>query len=90
MKSLEAKLFGRVQLVMFRDFTRRKARGQKLTGFVKNMPDGSVYVIAEGEEDRLKIFLQKLRKGSLLSRVDRVEEKWGEGTGAFEEFVIAY
>lgn len=89
-KRLECFVFGRVQLVMFRDFTQRKAKSLKLTGTVKNLPNGSVFVVAEGEEEKLAQLLEKLKKGSLLSRVDRLEEKWLPATGEFSNFKILF
>ena len=71
-KRLECYVFGRVQMVMFRDFACRKAKGLKLTGAVKNLKGGEVYVIAEGEEEKLRLFLAKLEKGPIFARVECV------------------
>lgn len=90
MKRLECKIFGRVQMVMFRDFAQRKAKALGLAGTVRNLPDGSVFAAAEGEEEKLKIFLAKLKKGPMLARVDRVEEKWQDTAGEFNDFKIIY
>ncbi len=89
-KRLECRITGRVQLVMFRDFTQRKASSLGLFGTVQNKKDGSVVVVAEGEESKLEQLLLLLRRGSLLSRVDSVKEKWGEFTGDFSDFNIVY
>ncbi len=89
-KRLECRITGRVQLVMFRDFTQRKASSLGLFGTVQNKKDGSVVVVAEGEEGKLEQLLLLLRRGSLLSRVDSVEVKWGEVTGDFSDFKIVY
>ncbi len=89
-KRIECKIFGRVQLVMFRDFVQRKARKLGLLGTVKNNPDGSVSAVAEGGEETLKKFLVLIRKGSVLSRVEHVEEKWLEGLGEYKKFDILY
>jgi len=75
---------------MFRDFTQRKAKSLGLVGTVKNLPDGSVFVVAEGEEEKLARLLEKLKKGSLLSRVDKLEEKWLPATGEFINFKIVF
>jgi len=75
---------------MFRDFTCRKARGLKLTGSVKNLDDGSVLAIAEGQEEKLRQWLAKLKKGPVLARVERVEERWLEVSGEFKDFKILY
>lgn len=81
---------GRVQLVMFRDFTQRKASGLKLTGQVRNLADGTVEVIAEGPRPALEKLLGKLGKGPLLARVERVSPEWQSATGEFKNFHIAY
>lgn len=89
-KRVECKIIGRVQMVMFRDFTTRNARRLYLTGFVKNNPDGSVLVVAEGEENNLRAFLIKLERGPLLARVDRIETMWKDPVGDFSDFQIIY
>ncbi len=77
-------------MVLFRDFTRRAALSLNLAGFVRNEDDGSVAVVAEGPEDALRALIGELKKGSLLSRVDDIEVKWGEPAGEFREFEIRY
>ena len=89
-KRLKCRITGRVQIVMFRDFTRRVSRRLGLVGTVQNIKDGSVEVIAEGEEEKLKQLLIFLNKGSLLSKVDNVESSWGEATDEFLKFNIIY
>lgn len=89
-KRLECQVFGRVQMVMFRDFVTRNARSRMIVGSVKNNVDGSVSVVAEGEEDKLAELLELIHKGSLLSRVDTVSKKWAEGLGKYKSFDILY
>ncbi|MDD4989133.1 MAG: acylphosphatase [Candidatus Pacebacteria bacterium] len=93
-KEIEVKVTGRVQGVMFRDFATRKARGLGIVGTVQNMRDGSVRIIALGEESALRVFLQKLERKPLLSwivaRVDTVEVKWMEPMHSFKNFAILY
>lgn len=89
-KRLELLVHGRVQLVMFRDYTKRGARRLGLTGTVRNNPEGTVSVVAEGEEERLLKLIERVRTGSLLSRVDRIDEKWMEPSGSFTSFNILY
>ncbi len=89
-KRLECIIFGRVQMVMFRDFTQHKACSLGLVGIVKNLKDGSVFVVAEGEEDKLWQLLKYLKKGPLLARVERLEEKWLLSTNEFSDFKILF
>jgi len=87
---LEARVFGRVQGVMFRDFTQRNARKLHLRGTVQNNPDGSVVVIAEGQRVVLERLLQALRKGPLFSRVDSLTHSFTQATNEFTAFTITY
>ncbi len=89
-KSLHCIITGRVQMVMFRDFTERNATKLGLTGMVRNLKNGSVEVLAYGEEEQLKKLLEKLHKGSLLSRVDSIEVTWGERSSHLSKFTIVY
>lgn len=87
---LEAVVKGRVQMVMFRDYTQRKASSLKLTGEVRNRSDGTVFVIAEGPHAVLEKLVQKLHRGSMLSHVESVEVMWIPTTGEYSTFAIAY
>ncbi len=89
-KRLECRITGRVQMVMFRDFAQRKATRSGITGFVKNNPDGSVTMVAEGEDQNLQTLLEKLKQGPLLARVDHVEATWTEARGDFSRFDIVF
>jgi len=64
---------GRVQGVGFRYFTRRTANGLGLSGFVRNLPDGSVEAVAAGSRESLEALEEHLRKGPPASRVDTVQ-----------------
>lgn len=90
MERLEVSVLGRVQLVMYRDFAARKARGLGLVGTVQNIPDGTVRVIAEGSRKKLDAFVLKLREGSLFSKVEEVQSVFSGATGEFEKFCILY
>ena len=89
-KEFRALVRGRVQMVMYRDFAQRKARGLRIAGTVKNLPDKTVEVVAQGEENALEAYIKKLNRGSLLSRVEGVEVAWREPSPDFEGFKIIY
>jgi acylphosphatase len=89
-KQLQATIMGRVQMVMYRDFAQRKARKLGLVGTVENQKDGSVNVIAEGEERILNEYIKYLNRGSILSKVRNVRISWSEPTGSFSDFDIIY
>lgn len=81
---------GRVQRVFFRLSTKRKAKKLNLTGWVRNNPDKTVEIIAEGEEDNLKRLIAWCHKGPLLARVDNVKTEWQKYKGEFEYFSVRY
>lgn len=87
---LYATISGRVQMVMFRDFVRRKALGLRLVGEVENLSDGGVKVYAEGEEETIMKFVEFLKRGSALSRVDNVAYQLGHPQGGYTTFSIRY
>ena len=89
-KRIECRIFGRVQLVMFRDFATRKAHNLGIVGEVENKVDGTVALIGEGEEEKLLALIEKLKKGPLLARVEHIDVDWKEPTGAFQDFTIRY
>jgi acylphosphatase len=86
MKRIEIRVFGFVQGVGFRAYTRRRALELNLKGFARNERDGSVYIVAEGEEENLIRLLEAVKKGP--GRVESVEYKITEATGEFKEFDI--
>jgi acylphosphatase len=89
-KRLRAKVTGKVQMVMYRDFIQRKAKFLNLVGAVENQEDGSVVVIAEGEEASLNKLIPALHKGPFLARVRDVDINWSESKNEFTDFEIIY
>jgi len=87
MKCVQIQVSGKVQGVWFRASTQRKANELNIKGIVKNLPNGDVYIEAEGEEDPLKNFVKWCYQGSDHSRVDNVIILELE-TKSFEDFKI--
>lgn len=81
---------GRVQMVMYRDFAQRKARGLGIVGEVKNLSDGTVEVIAEGKKEALDAYITQLKEGPTLARIDCVNVSWQQPTRRFTDFDIVY
>lgn len=81
---------GHVQGVFFRDHTRRWASQLGLRGWVKNLWDGRVEVVAEGEEERIRDLLAQLNEGPPGARVEKVDVAWEEYKGEFPDFRIAW
>jgi acylphosphatase len=86
--SLKATVYGRVQGVFFRAFVESRALQFKLTGYVRNCPDGRVEVVAEGEKPELETFAGYLKTGPPAASVDKVTLEWAEPTEAFKNFQI--
>jgi acylphosphatase len=80
------RVYGIVQGVGFRRFVQIHAIRLGVKGYAKNLPDGSVEVIAEGHEESLNKLLNKIREGSPLSRVEKVEVRFEEYKGEFSSF----
>lgn len=87
-KRLECQIFGKVRMVMFRDFVKRNADKLGLVGTVENMKDNSVFVVAEGGAEKLEELLARLKKGPIFAKVLHVEDKWLPVTGAYRDFKI--
>lgn len=90
MKRVTVIVTGLVQGVSFRYYTRREARRLDLTGWVRNEVDGSVKLIAEGQDDSLKALLQFLGKGPPSARVQNVEVVWSQASGEFASFEVRF
>jgi acylphosphatase len=64
---------GRVQGVGFRFFARRAAESAGVAGWARNLPDGRVETVVEGEDSSVERYLEKIRRGPMGGRVDAVE-----------------
>ena len=71
-------LSGRVQGVGFRYFALRSAQRLNLHGWVRNLPDGSVEIEAEGTREALERFAEEMQRGPTAARVDDCRIAWGE------------
>jgi len=82
------RIIGRVQGVGFRYFAWDAAKREGLTGWVCNMPDGSVEAVAEGEREALDRFEAALGRGPAGARVHAVDRDVAPASGAFHDFYI--
>lgn len=87
---IQVSVRGRVQGVGFRQFTAARAKQLGVVGWVRNESDGSVSVVAEGEEDALRQLIEDLKRGPSLSRVRDVETVRDAPAGEFTSFQIRY
>jgi acylphosphatase len=90
MKRLHLFVSGRVQGVFYRASTRDKAVGLGLTGWVKNLDDGRVECLFEGDESALTHILEWCRTGPPGSAPEGLEATWSERRGEFRDFRITY
>lgn len=87
--SFKAVVFGQVQGVGFRYYTRAVARRLGICGYAKNLPGGkSVETEAEGDIEKLEKFLDFLKTGPPLAKVDRIDINWSAYTGKYPDFSI--
>lgn len=80
---------GKVQGVGFRDYAQSAAAELALTGYIKNNPDGSVTVVAQGEPESIRLYVEHLHEGSVLAVVTGVGVEWGTATHVYDDFSIA-
>ena len=90
MRRLHLRIQGRVQGVAFRAYTTREARNLGLSGWVRNLYDGTVELLAEGEEAPLKALEAWCHHGPPSAAVSSVEAQWLEFIGDLEPFGIRY
>lgn len=87
MSQLKLRITGRVQGVSFRWYAKQQADALGITGYAKNLPDGSVEIVAEGPERKLEAFVAWCRKGPAAAQVQNVEivsRGRAEGSGEFQ------
>lgn len=81
---------GQVQNVRYRDYVQNAATDLEIKGWIRNMPDGSVEVCAQGLPDILKDFIEYLHEGSLQSKVEAVSVDWKTVRKPLSDFSIIY
>ena len=81
---------GVVQGVFFRDSTRRAAVAAGATGWVRNLPDGRVEAVFEGERETCEKALAFVHVGPAAASVETVEEVWDEDEEGLEEFSLLF
>ena len=81
---------GMVQGVSLRANTARKASQLGLTGWVKNLRDGRVGAVFEGEKERIEEMLTWLKNGPYFAEIKNMEISWQEFQGEFSNFEIRY
>lgn len=89
MSGCRLRIHGRVQGVAFRDWAVERARTLGVRGWVKNRRDGSVELVAYGEDEAVKSLAAACRTGPPSARVDHIDVDIAEGEGPPGEFRVA-
>ena len=90
MVEIQCVVSGKVQGVAYRAYVQDSATFLELVGYVRNNPDGTVAVLAQGTPDILKSFVEYLHEGSLLAQVEGVSVEWGSPRTTYTEFSVLH
>ena len=90
MKSIHVFISGRVQGVAFRHYTVKTAVSLKLKGWVRNLGDGRVETVFEGDDASVDTMLAWCRRGPSLARVTHVDVQEDPFSGQYEDFKIRF
>jgi len=81
---------GLVQGVGYRFFAVEQARHFSIRGYAKNLPNGDVEIVAEGDEGAIKGFIEQVRVGPASAHVSAVDVQWKDSEFGFTDFDIRY
>jgi len=87
-KRLRLLVFGQVQAVGYRYYAQKRSVELGLVGYVKNLPDNTVLVVAEGEEKELHQLIYSCLTGPPHAKVDKIEKFWENASNEFTDFKI--
>lgn len=91
MKELRAiKVHGKVQGVGYRFYATRVARRLGLKGWIRNLRDGTVDAIVEGESDAIDEWIEEIREGPRYAEVTKIEQESKSYQGKFGEFDVKF
>lgn len=85
---LQITVSGRVQGVYFRVFTQKQAQRLEITGYVKNLPNGTVEIIACGDKNRVAQLVNWCHKGPIMAQVSKVETRQLNDESGYDSFEI--
>jgi len=89
MTRAELVISGMVQGVFYRGTAQREAMRLGLVGEIRNLPDGTVEALVEGQKALVEEFIAWCRQGPPAARVEHVAVRWAAATGAFRTFRVA-
>ena len=87
MKTAKIYIQGRVQGIFFRAFVEKEAKDLKLKGFTRNLEDGRIEVVVEGEDNNVNKMIEKCKVGPRHSEVRGVEVEYISNQG-FDSFKV--
>lgn len=87
-QQIKIKIYGRVQGVFFRYTAKQKADELGIRGFARNLDDGSVEIIAQAEEENLNQFIEWVKTGPDLAKVEKIKVSHGTSQEEFSDFRI--
>jgi len=90
MKRINIVVHGLVQGVFFRYNTKKESLNLGLKGYAKNLPDGTVEIVAEGPEDKLKELMEYCKKSPGAAQVDKVDVKFEKPKNEFQSFEVRH
>ena len=91
-KRLRIILNGKVQGVFFRDFAKQNANKLGIVGYARNLKNGNLEIVAQGEEDKLQEFVKLCRRGPIFAKVSGfdVDEEPVDDVNEYDYFDIRY
>ncbi len=89
-KEAHVKFYGRVQGVCFRAYTQRQAQKNQIGGWVKNLRDGSVEAVFEGDRDAIERVIDWLETKHPHASVSNYDIEWSDAADKYEDFHIRY
>lgn len=81
---------GFVQGVGYRKWARKIAQGKGLSGWIRNLPDGSVEALLQGDKEAIEKVAEEYKKGPFLSEVEDVDVIWEDQKESFADFSIRH
>lgn len=79
---------GKVQGVFFRQTTKRQTKNLDVKGWIRNLPDGRVEAVFEGEENAVRSLVEYCKHGPSRAKVENIEVKWENNNDEFNSFRI--
>lgn len=89
-RELRIAVYGRVQGINFRYYAKKYCITEGINGYVANKEDGSVEIVAQASEEKLKKLLEWVRKSPGFSKVEKIDAEWKVAGKKYEGFEIAY